>query len=134
MIVIVFGVEDVQCIGVFAGQLKANEVATVVEILSIDQIIIAHGMPSGRLHHADGTSRLCWHQILSNTCACGAATSKCVEIAVVLIGLIRQLTLGEIWHISIYRNMGLSVYSAIELSEKAGASALRLFSFAFCSG
>ena len=34
---------QVLCIGVFAGQLKANEVATVVEILSIDQIIIMNG-------------------------------------------------------------------------------------------
>lgn len=112
------------------GAIKLNQTLEVVDSFNEriapqygeSHLSLAHGMPSRGLNHADGTSRLCWHQILSNTCACGAATSKCVEIAVVLIGLIRQLTLGEIRSISIYRNIAESSVTSASKSTVVWAS------------
>lgn len=55
-------------VGIFTGQLESDQMAPVIEIFPIYQVIIPDGMPAGRLYHSDGASFFCRHQIFSDVC------------------------------------------------------------------
>ena len=92
---------EVLRVRIFSGQLISNKMAAVIEVVAINQAVIADGVPAGRLHHADGASLLGRHQILPNACVSHSAATESIQITVGLKGCCRQFCSGEVRYIPI---------------------------------
>ena len=77
--------DQILLVGVFSCQLKGDEMAPVVQILSVDEIVF-DAVPSRGLDRADALPVCRGHQVLADVRVGGAAASEAVEIAVALEG------------------------------------------------
>ena len=85
-------------VGVLPGELVADQMAAVVEVLPVHAVIL-HCLPACGLDRADGAPLLGGHQVRAYAGLGHAAASQPVQRAVGLIGLAGQLLLREPGHI-----------------------------------
>ena len=55
--------DEIALIGVLPGELKSDDVTSVVQIVVLDEIVISDQMPSAGMNGADGFSFVCGHQV-----------------------------------------------------------------------
>ena len=78
--------DEIFFVGVFAGKLKADEVAAVIEAPAVHKIILVLH-PAGGLHLADALPLLCGHQVHADAGLRDTAAAQTVQLAVILIGI-----------------------------------------------
>ena len=67
--------DKVLLVGVLPGQLVANQVTAIIEVFSLNQIVIADSLPAAGLYHADFTPLPGGHDVHTNAGkGCAAAT------------------------------------------------------------
>lgn len=79
--------DEVPLVGVLGGELPADEVAAVVEVAALDQVVVARRLPTGRFHHADGAAllSLCRHGLGADDGRRRTAAAELVERGVFLV-------------------------------------------------
>lgn len=71
--------DEVELVGALAGELVANEMAAIVEVSAIDQVVIAYGVPAGGLDHTDAAARFGGLRVRAYHRHGGAAATEAVE-------------------------------------------------------
>lgn len=79
--------DEVALVGVLAGELVSDEVAAVVEVRAVDEVVLGD-LPARGLDLADGAALLGRHGLFAHEGGVGAAAAEVVEGCVVLEGLI----------------------------------------------
>lgn len=98
---------QVPLIGVLAGQKIPNQMTSVIQIISIYDIVIFYRMPACGPDISDRAALLRWHQVQSDAGVGDAASAEAVQLAVGFEGLRGKLLLGKIGDIAVYRRAGL---------------------------
>ena len=93
--------DQVFLIGILGGQLIADQVAAVVQIFSIYEIIFGH-LPARWLHLADGAALFCRHQVRSNTGIRCTTAAKFIQVTVIFKRFTGQIRLCKIRDIAVY--------------------------------
>ena len=83
---------------IFASQLKYDQVATVVKIFSVHEIVFG-GLPAGGLHGTDGASFLRGHQVQPHAGLRYAAAAQLVQGRIEFVGSGRVVRLLEKRHV-----------------------------------
>ena len=78
--------DEVLLVGVLAGELVADEVAAVIEVLAVHAVIL-YRLPAGGLHLSDGPPLLRRHQVHAHAGGRLAAAAQLVQGAVDLVGI-----------------------------------------------
>ena len=98
--------DEIFLVGVFSGKLVADEMAAVIEVLAVHDVIL-HRLPAGGLHLADLTTLLRGHQILSHIGVSGAAPAQKIQGAVRFKGLCGHICLGKIRLVVVNDHIGI---------------------------
>ena len=98
--------DQVLGVGVFRGQLIADQVAPVVQVFPVDAFIL-HGLPARGLHAADGAPFLGGHGFPSHIGVGRAAAAQAVQFTVAFKGFLRLVLIREIRHIVVQHHIGL---------------------------
>lgn len=71
--------DEVELVGALAGELVANEMAAIVEVSAVYQVVIAYGVPAGGLDHTDAAARFGGLRVRAYHRHGGAAATEVVE-------------------------------------------------------
>ena len=96
--------DQVALVGVLAGELEADQVAAVIEVLAV----VLHIDPAGGGHRADALPVLGGHQLRPHAGPGRAAAAQPVQLAVGLKGLGGVLVLGEKGLVAVDGHIGLA--------------------------
>ena len=74
--------DQVALVGIFTGKLESDHMAAVVQIMILDEIVIADQMPAAGMDRGDGLPLLRGHQILADAGHRSLAAAERVKVAV----------------------------------------------------
>ena len=99
--------DQVLLICIFTGKLVADQMASVIQIFSIHDVIF-HSLPSGGLHLADTPPLFRRHQICPHTGISRAASSLSVQLSVFFEGFFCPFLLRKIGFIAVNLYVGFA--------------------------
>ena len=107
-------------VGILTSELESNQMATVVEILTVYTIVF-HCMPAGRFHHTDAATILCRHYVSTDAGVNYATASKSIQRAVIFIRFGLEFRTGEtgIAVIDVYKCFARVRWNAIKRNRLA---------------
>ena len=82
--------DEVALVGVLAGEAPGDEVAAIVQTLSIHAVIL-HRLPARGLDPADVLPLLRWHQLQTDVCISLTAAAQAVQLTVFFKNILRDL-------------------------------------------
>ena len=114
--------DQIPAVGIFSGQLIADQMTSVVEILTLDNIIF-HQVPACRTHRSDAPALFRRHQLFPDAGDSCAAPAFAVKGAVMFIGFGCQLLFCECRIVAVDRYIrfvfkGRNVFQRERLSRR----------------
>ena len=99
--------DEVHPVGILAGQLVTDEVATIVERFAVHKVILILD-PAGGLDAADGAAFLCGHDVLTDAGHGLAAATQFIQFGIGFIGFGCEVFLREVGDIVKHRHIGFA--------------------------
>ena len=99
--------DQVLLVGVLPSELKAQQVAAVIQVLPV-HIVVLGGFPARGLHLSDRAPLLGGHGLQTHTGIGRSAPAQAVQGTVLLKGLRRPLLFRKIWPVVLQHHIGLA--------------------------